>query len=225
MNSDAKEYSRSQTTAISLVVVAGFILAERSDWILRFFMPIGPELVRWMTICRILGHLIASVGLAFAAAKFISEARKSDLTRTKIAFIIFLLLLPGIMMAFNYAYYSSWRGFYQYLDTTSTETENTFVAKMNALKPSQKKSAMTRLHAQYIYRHEGKITEYQSPSGLPVSYIPDEQDAEAQRVITTNRDFDSSNRIVMISTMILYGLTYVWIFFLGYLAPKRQPRI
>ncbi len=225
MNADTKRYSKTQTVAISLLGIAGFILAEKSDWVLNFFMPIGPELVRGMTICRILGHLIISVGLAFAATKSISDARKSDLTRTKIAFIVILLLLPGMMMTFNYKYYSSRRNFYQYLETTSTETENIFVAKIDAIKPGQKKSAMARLHAQYVYRYEGKITEYQSPSGLPVSYMPDDQDAEARRLITTNRALDHSNKIVMISTMILYGLTYIWIFFFGYIAPKRKTRI
>ena len=225
MNGDTKKHSRSQTIAISLLAMAGFILAEKSDWVLRFFMPIGPELVKGMTICRILGHLIISVGLALAATKAIKDARKGDLTRMKIAYIVFLLLWPAIMMAINFAYYSSWRNFYQYLDTTSTETESNFVAKINAMQPGQKKSTMEHLHAQYIYRYEGKITQYQSPSRLSASYIPDEQDTEARRLITTNRALDHSNKIVMVSSMILYGFSYIWIFFFGFIAPKRNNRV
>jgi len=225
MNADPKKYSRTQTIALSFLGIAGFILAEKSDWILHFFMPIGPELVRAMTICRILGHLIISLGLAFAATKYIKDAKKSDVTRRKIVYIAFLLLWPAVMMIFSFIYYSSWRNFYQYLDTTSSEAESTFVAKMNATQPGQKKSAMEHLHAQHIYQYEGKITEYQSSSGLSVSYVPVEQDTEARRVITTNRALDHSNKIVMKSTMLLYAFSYIWILFFGFVIPKRKTRL
>jgi hypothetical protein len=221
---DTKRYSRTQTIAISILGIAGFLLAEKSDWVLHFFMPIGPELVRRMTICRILGHLILAVGLAFAATKSLKDVRKVDRTRMKLAYTLLLLLLPAIMMTFNYAYYSSWRNFYQYLDTTSAETESKFVAKINATPPGPKKSTMSHLHAQYIYQYEGKITEYQSATGLSLSYMPDEQDNEARRLITTNRALDHSNKIVMKSTMILYGLSYIWIFYFGFISAKRNDR-
>lgn len=204
-----------------LLVIIVFFLTEKSDWVLHFFMPIGPSLARGMTICRILGHIIISVAFVLATTHYIKNARKSDLVKKKFAGIVVLMLWPAIMMILSFSTYSAWRNFYHYLDTTSAETESTLVAKMESLQPGQKKSVVSHLHAQHIYRYKGKITEYQSAEGFPVSYVPDEQDSEARRIITFHRAHNDSNRTVMIGTLILYGLSYLWVAYFGFIVPVR----
>jgi hypothetical protein len=218
-------FTQKQKIAFLVVAILGFVLAEASDGILRLFIPIGPDLARASAICRILGNIILTVGLTFAISMYIRHARFSGLTRNKIIFIVLCLLLPVIMIVLNYKTYSAYRDFYQYIDTTSAEIESGLVNKMNNELPGQKKSRMSYLHAQGVYRYEGRIIEYQSPEGDGVFYTPNVEDQKARQLITFGQAHNESNKTVMILSSVLYLLSFLGICYFGLIAKTKTREI
>jgi small-conductance mechanosensitive channel len=221
MNSETtKQFSKTQKTGFFIMAASGFILAELSDRILHLFMPIGPDLARSSAILSVLGHLILIVAFTFTISAYIRHARTHNLANKKIIVMVLCLLWPAMMIVLNFKVYSSWRDFYQYVDTTSAEMDQKVVSKMNSEMTGQKKSRLSYLHAQHIYHFEGRITGYQSPEGNALSYTPNAEDEEARRLVTFSQAHNKSNKIVMTMSSILYLLSFLGIIYFGFFAKK-----
>ena len=222
MNTEmAKQFSQTQKTIFFIMAAAGFILAELSDRILHFFMPIGSALAHSSAILSVLGHLILIAAFTVTISAYIRHARTHNLTKKKIIVIVLCLLWPAIMIVLNFKVYSSWRNFYQYVDTTSAEMDQKVVSKMNSEPTGQKKSRLSYLHAQHVYHFEGRITEYESPEGKALSYAPNAEDDEARRLVTFSQTHNRSNKIVMTVSSVLYLLSFLGIIYFGFFAKTK----
>jgi hypothetical protein len=208
--------TKTQRNAFISSAVLGFVLAYFSDKILYIFIPSGSSLALTSAVLRVLGHIILAASFAFSISIYIRHARIGSLTKRKIIIIALWLLWPVVMIAFNYAVYSSYKEFYQYMDKTFSDSDRNFTSKMNTELPGEKKSRMTYIHAQSIYRHQGKITEYQSLTGTAISYIPSEEDIEVRRSITFMQAHNNSLGYVMMSSSIAYLLSFLGMIYFGF---------
>jgi hypothetical protein len=196
--------------------VSGFVLVNFSGKILYAFMNCKPGLAHVDSGLRILGHIFLAVSFAFAISRYISHARIAGLTKRKIAIITSLLILPVILLALNYATYSSTKGFYQYMDATLSKSDGDLVNKIDVTPPGEKKSRMTYVHAQSVYRDKGDIIEYQSPTGTSILYAPDKEDMEVRCSIAYLQTHSRSLNYVMISSSIAYLLSFLGMLYFGF---------
>jgi hypothetical protein len=196
--------------------ILGFILVYFADRILNAFLPSGPSLVVTGAILRVFGHIILAVSFAFAISRYIRRARLAGLTKRKVTIVSVLLLLPAIMIVLNYMTYSAFKDFYQYMDTTFSNSDREFTNKINATLPGEKKSRMTYVQAQSIYRNEGRITAYQSPEGTPIPYVPDKEDLEVRRSLAFIQAHNDSLKPVMIASSASYFLSLLGILYFGF---------
>jgi hypothetical protein len=222
-NEKTNNMTKTQKYSFIAVAILGFVLAEASDRILNLFIPIGPDLAFTSAILRVLGNIILACSFAFAISSYIRHARTVGLTRKKVIIIGLCLLWPAIMIVLNVKTYSAWRDFYQYVDTTSVEMDTKLVSKMNSELTGQKKSKLSYLHAQHIYHYEGRITEYQSPEGRALSYIPNAEDEEPRRLVTFSQAHNKSNRITMATSTVLYLISFLGIIYFGFFAKTKTP--
>ena len=196
--------------------ILGFILAYFADRILYAFLPIGPGIAVAGAIARVLGHIVLAVSFAFATSRYIRRARLAGLTKRKVTIVSVLMLLPVIMIALNYMTYSAFKDFYQYMETTFSNTDREFTNKIDATLPGEKKSRMTYVQAQSIYRHEGRITDYQSPEGAPIPYVPDKDDMEVRRSLAFMQAHNESLKPVMIASSTAYFLSFLGMLYFGF---------
>jgi hypothetical protein len=214
-----------QQMAFFLVLILGFILAEASDRILSVFIPTGPDLAHASAIFRVLGNFVLIVGFTGAISIYIRHVRDIGFTKIRVIVITLCLLWPAIMVVTSFKTYFAWKDFYQYVNTTSAASDGELVNKMNKALTGKKKSRISYLHAQYIYQHEGKITEYQSPEGATVSYTPNSEDEEARGLITYGKAHNSSNKIVAIISSTFYLVSLLSICYFGFLVKAKTPKI
>ncbi len=196
--------------------ILGFILVYFADRILYAIFPSGPGLAVAGAILRVLGHIILAVSFAFAISRHIRRARLAGLTKRKVIIVSVSLLLPVIMIVLNYMTYSAFKDFYQYMETTFSNTDREFTNKINTTLPGEKKSRMTYVQAQSIYRHEGRITDYQSPDGSPIPYVPDKEDLEVRRSLAFMQAHNESLRPVMIASSAAYFLSLLGMLYFGF---------
>jgi hypothetical protein len=222
-NENPSNLTRTQKMAVLAGAISGFIFVYFSDWILYFFIPIGPALALISAVFRVLGHVILAVSFTFAISMYIKHARSTGLTKKKVIIITVWLLWPAVMITLNYKTYSSFKEAYQDMETTFSDTDRALAHKMNTTPPGEKKSIMTYLHAQSIYRHEGRITEYESPAGEAISYVPDKEDREVSRSVTFMRAHNNSLNADVISSCIVYLMSFLGMIYLG-LASNTEPR-
>ncbi len=194
----------------------GFVLVNFSGKILYAFMACRPSLAYVDSALRVLGHLVLAVSFAFATSRYIQHARISGLTKKKIVIIAASLILPAIMIALNYATYSSLKGFYQYMDTTLSKSDEDLAKKINATQSREKKSKMTYVHAQSVYRDKGEIIEYQSPTGTAILYVPDKEDMEVRCSMAYLQTHSRSLNYVIISSSIAYLLSFLGMLYFGF---------
>jgi len=217
---ESNEMTNYMTKTEKIIFIAGaifgFILVYFADRILYVFLSSGPGLAVASAVLRVFGHIVLAVSFAFATSRYIRQARKDGLNKRKIVIITAWLLWPAIMVALNYANYSALRDFYLYLETTFSNTDRDFTNKIKATLPGEKKSRMTYVQAQSIYRHEGRITEYQSPAGTPISYVPDKEDLEVRRSLAFMQAHNDSLKPVMILSSVAYLLSFLGMLCFGF---------
>jgi hypothetical protein len=185
-------------------------------------MPVGRDMAITWGILQILGNIIMAMCFTIAISLYVRRSCVGRFSRKKIILIILCMLYPLLMIGMNYKAYFAYKEFYHATETARAESQRQLINTMKKESSRQKKSRMTYLYAQGIYRYEGRITAYTSPLGKKVSYSPYKEDEEARRLISFDQAHKNSIKFITITNVISWSLALLGIYAFGF--SKRLPK-
>jgi hypothetical protein len=121
-----------------------------------------------------------SLILGFYAYLWVRAYRERRIATNPVVLLVTIVIIAITMISLGYMRSSSINGINQYFESTNAEIDKRTVNSLSKDLPMRNKSGLSFLHAQAIYREEGRLIEYLTPEGNTALYVPVADDQSAR---------------------------------------------
>jgi ERCC4-related helicase len=108
------------------------------------------------------------------------------------------------------------QNFNQYLESTTAEIDKSTLSKLSQDLPPDKRSKLSFLHARSIFTHEGRIIEYPSTEGTPVTFTPTAEDQSNRNLILFQQTQAASEKMIATTNNLAWLIALLGAFGFGF---------
>lgn len=208
--------TKSERIFVFAAVILGVALDGLSGKYIMYMMPIGKDMAITWGILRIIGNIMKAAVFAFIVLRMIKVFRQSDFTLKRVLLIVASVVLVLALVAFNIWRYTAVKDFNQYLVSANADINKSIISKMNQDLPPEKKSRLSYLHAQAVFREDGHLIEYLSPEGSAIPYSPSDEDQSARDIVLFQQTYSGLEKMIATTNSLLWLIALLGVFTIGF---------
>ncbi len=215
-NRNPLNLSKKERIFVIATMILGVLVDNGSSKFLLYIMPIAPKTAVTWGILRVIGNVLIASVIAFIVFKMIRLFRQSGFTQKRILALIAWVVFISFIIVLNIWRNSAVQNFNQYLESTTAEIDKSTLSKLSQDLPPDKRSKLSFLHARSIFTHEGRIIEYPSPEGTPVTFTPTAEDQSNRNLTLFQQTQAASEKMIVTTNSLAWLIALLGAFGFGF---------
>jgi hypothetical protein len=212
---------------ILITVLAVLTDSFTKGYILSFLVPYGDTVAITWGILRVAATIVITISAAFVLFKKLKHYCVSGLNGSRVFIISASVVLLAVFALYSYKSIVATNEFNNYMESTRAEGNKRTLQLINKELPLEKKVAtkidipkLTYLYAQDIYRHEGRIIEYQTSDGRMSIYTPIPEDQKMREILLFMRVYTNSTKAILIINSCFASIAIIGALVVGFFRKK-----